>query len=277
MARLIRPRLESTIAAGQDLIRQLSIIQQQYRYSSRVHLDTLYVQVLSTCCVNDNEEIGGKLLGTVALIEQPTTPALLAALLDLPPLEVETHLQAFVDRLILVAEDPLNRITDITHLRVCHHSLRDFIMDPLRCRVGHYLVYPEENHEKLTSRCLRLLNKHLRLNICDIHDPGLANAEILDLPARVARSVPEVLRYACLYWPVHLVGSGSVSGTVAEELLEFSAHHLLHWLEVLSLLGELSSGYQHLPRIRAWCQVSRSYATSLDLIHTNRNISRTRL
>jgi WD40 repeat protein len=35
-----------------------------------------------------------------------------------------------------------------------------------------------------------------------------------------------------------------------------SAKHLLHWLEVLSLLGELMPAEGHLPKMIAWCQVN---------------------
>jgi hypothetical protein len=191
MSRVICSRLESTIVAGQDLIQQL------YKSSTRVHLDALYMDVLSTCS-NGDEALAGGLLGTIVVLNEPATPALLAKLLNLPSQTVVTHLQTFVNERLLTTEDPLDSITDSASLRVCHHSLCDYVLDPLRCRMEHYLIDSAEIHRKLLDRCFWLLHRYLRYDICDIRNPGLANVEVPDLPTRIAWSVPEVVRYACL-------------------------------------------------------------------------------
>jgi hypothetical protein len=254
MSDLIASRVESTIAAGHDLLQQLC------RPPDYIHLDALYVHMLSSCS-DGNGEQAGTLLGTIALLDAHVTPSLLVTLLQLPLREIITLLQAFVDARILVTETPLDSITDRTTLRVCHDSLHEFLIDPVRCRVTHYLVLPGNYHEALLGRCLSLLNEHLRHDICDIGNPGLANADIPDLPTRIVRAVPEAVGYACVSWPVHLIASGTASETLAAELLKFWTEHLLHWLEVLSLLGELSSTRKHLPRIIAWCEVSFLFVT----------------
>jgi hypothetical protein len=251
MSPLIHSRLESTIAGHQDLIQQLC------RSSSPTQLDALYTHVLSTCCEGDQEN-AGKVLGTVVLLDANVTPSLLAALLQLPQHEVTAHVQALIDAQLLKPDGPSDSITDTTNLRICHDSLRGFVVDPLRCQVKHYIVNTAEDHEKLSNHCLSLLNNHLRHDICDIRNHGLANADVPNLSARIVRSVPEAVRYACLSWPIHLIASGSVSRTVSVALLQFCTHHLLHWLEVLSLLGELSRTAKYLPEIMKWCQVSTS-------------------
>jgi hypothetical protein len=261
MSSLIVARLDSTIAAGQSLIQQLS------ESSTQAHLNALYTHVLSILRGSDNARSAGKVLGTMAILQESTTPALLATLLDLSPQEVLTHLQAFIDVRLLTTDNALGPITDATAFYVCHNSLRDFVMDPLRCGVKHFLVNPVKTHKKLLGQCLRLLDEHLCEDICGIRDPGLANAEIPDLPARLDRHVPEALRYACRCWPIHLVNSGSVFRAMPSEVLSFCTHHLLHWLEVLSLLGELSYAGEYLPQITARYQVissstSQRYLTS---------------
>jgi hypothetical protein len=245
MSQLVYSRLESTIAAQNSLLQQLSTS------SLLVHLDALYTHVLSTSFKGE-EERAENLLGTIALLNEPTTPALLATLLEMSPQEVTMLLQAFVDERFLTIESPLDPLTDTTTLRLCHDSLRAFVSDSLRCRI---------THSQLFDRCLLLLNEKLRQDICDIRDQGLSNAEIPDLQARIARSVPEALRYACLSWPTHLCDSGSVSETGTAALLDFCTHHLLHWLELLSLLGGLFYAHGHLHRSIAWCQVSVSPAS----------------
>jgi hypothetical protein len=220
----------------------------------------LYAHILSTCSHGKEEERkqSGRLLGTAVLLNAQSTPALLAALLRLPLKKVAMLLQSFVDVRLLTTEDVKSTVIDTTPLRVCHGSLYEFLVDPLRCRVTQYLMSPTNSHETLLNCCLSLLNEHLRQDICDIRNPGVANAEVPDLSARIARCVPEALRYACVSWPVHLVASDTESETVSAALLDFCTNHLLHWLEVLSLLGELSSACEHLPRIMQWFQVSLS-------------------
>jgi hypothetical protein len=212
----------------------------------------------------------GKLLSILAICHVPTTPASLATLLDLPSHDVATHVQAFVDQRLLTTETPLDPVTDSTILHICHRSLCDFVVDPQRCHVQPYLLSQAYCHEKLLNRCLWLLNGQLRRDICDIQNPALANTEIPDF-TRIARSVPRVISYACLFWPVHLVGSTDLSAIMSKSLLEFCQEHLLHWLEVLSLLGELSLAGKHLPEVIAWCQVSPSnLLMRYCLIHINR-------
>jgi hypothetical protein len=246
--------LESTIAAEHVFLQQLC------ESSNQMLLDTLYMHMLSSCS-DDEVEHAGRLLGSAALLNAHPTPTLLAALLLISLPEVITLVQTFVNARLLTTERPLDAIADTTSLRVCHNSLRGFLVDPLRCRLERYLVSPRDEHESLLNRCLSLLNEHLRQDICEIRNPGLANADVPDLRARIARYVPEAVRYACVAWPVHLAGSGSVSGPVAAALLHFCTEHLLHWLEALSLLEEIYSAHSHIPKVLAWCQVSLLFVT----------------
>jgi hypothetical protein len=246
--------LESTIAADHVLLEQLS------KSSNQMHLDTLYMHMLSSCS-DDKTEHAGRLLGSTALLNAHPTPTLLATLLLIPLPDVVTLVQTFVDARLLKTESLLDTIADTTSLRVCHDSLRGFLVDPLRCRLEQYLVSPREDHETLFNRCLSLLNEHLRQNICEIRNPGLANADVPDLRTQIARCIPEALRYACVAWPVHLAESGSLSGTVSAALLDFFTEHLLHWLEALSLLEELDSAHNHIPKVLAWCQVGLLFVT----------------
>jgi hypothetical protein len=241
MSSCVALRLTRICTADQDLLQVLC------KPFNQTNLTGLYVHVLSTCS-DSNRKNAGRVLGAAALLTAQVTPALLAALLQLPLPEVVLPLQTFVTARILVTENPWDLISDRTTLRVCHESLRSFVIS-----IG-------EDHEALLDCCLSLLNRDLRQDMCDIRNPGLANADVPDLRARTARAVPEALRYACLSWPVHLVAIGSISGTVSATLLEFCRAHLFHWLEVLSLLGELSSAGKHFDRIMQWFQVSILYS-----------------
>jgi hypothetical protein len=250
MSPLLRLRLANSVKAGQDLIRLL------YKPSTQPHLDALYVHMLSDCSGEKGKHLG-KLLATVAVLERPVTLALLNTLLELPSHDVAADVGILVDARLLITDSLLlDPIADTTIIRVIHDSLREFITDPLRCGLKRYLVDAADYHGQLSDRCLRLLCKYLRQDICNIRNPGQANAEITDLSARIGRSIPEAVRYACLSWPVHLVSGGPASGILPVAWLDFCHNHLLHWIEVLSLLGELSYAGEHLPRVIAWFQVS---------------------
>jgi hypothetical protein len=83
------------------------------------------------------------------------------------------------------------------------------------------------------------MNERLRKDICETGDPSLFNTEVTDLKQRLANRVPPQLRYASRFWHVHFELVSTVSAGVASYLEEFCQKHLLHWLELLSLLGEL--------------------------------------
>jgi hypothetical protein len=247
-------RLDRTISAAQNLILQLG------GSSIQVLPDTLFVNVLPTCSY-DGGPRAVTLLCTIALLKLPVTPTLIAAIVQLPLKEVTALLQTLVDAQLVTPESQEDPVTEAQTFRLYDESLLKFFVDPFRNLSRHNIVEPAKNHRDLLEHCLRLLNDHLRDDICNIRNPGLANADVPDLPVRIARSVPAAVRYACVSWPVHLLGSGSASATVSATLLEFCTAHVLHWLEVLSLLGELSSAGKYLPKIIAWCQVSLLYVT----------------
>ena len=56
------------------------------------------------------------------------------------------------------------------------------------------------------------------------------------------------IRYSCVFWTDHLCFLNGENPEYSRELtnsgkvLKFLKEHLLHWLEVLSLLGKLSDG-----------------------------------
>jgi hypothetical protein len=250
MSGCIASRLDSNISAARNLIQQLRSSYDQVLY------DSLYVNHVLSAYFSNGGLCADTLVRAIALLKRPVTPTLLAALLKLPLKEVTALLQTFADERLVTPENPADSVAEARTFRLCDQSLLEFSVDSFRSRARHDMVDPAETHRDLLDFCLGLLNHHLREDICDIRNPGLANADVPDLPARIARSVPETVRYACESWPMHLMGSGSVSGTVSAPLLEFCTEHVLHWLEVLSLLGELSYAGNHLPKVIAWCQVS---------------------
>jgi hypothetical protein len=226
-------------------------------------IDVLYLDILKAATEDEAgrpkielyRRVGG-LLRTIVLLQEPVSVYALAHLMDLAEhvLRIDSDVRALSSVLMITRTPGSKRFSET--VSTFHPSFRDFLVDPHRCSGEHFLVKPAEHHHQLLATCLELLNMYLRYDICGIENPSCANAEIQDLPERLAENLPEAARYACLFWPVHLVAGGPLAELVAAVLLEFCMHHLLHWLEVLSLLDALPAAGKHLPRLEVWCQVS---------------------
>jgi hypothetical protein len=125
------------------------------------------------------------------------------------------------------------------HVRVVHPSFPDFLVSFERCSDPRWMVDVPRGHSQLAERCLQILNKHLRQNICSIEDPSLPNSDVADLDERLADVAPAELRYACKYWQIHVRLANGLSKRLISLLGAFTERHLLHWLELLSLIDEM--------------------------------------
>jgi hypothetical protein len=242
-------------------------------------IDVLYLDILKAATEDEAGDIDielcrrvGNILRTIVLLEEPISVYALAHIMDLTEhvRRIDGDVRALSSVLMITHTRGSKRFFET--VSTFHPSFRDFLVDPTRCSANLFLVKPAEHHHQLLASCLRLLNRSLRHDICGIQKPSGANAEIQDLPERLAENLPEAVRYACLFRPAHLVAGGPLAESAAAALLEFCSHHLFHWLEVLSLLDALSSAGKYLSRIAAWCQVSISTTVERCLMDPTRVI-----
>jgi hypothetical protein len=200
-------------------------------------LDKMYAQVLEQAAETSgnpkpHERALGKILSAIVLLQEPMPPSALAVLVD-----EERRASAILPLLSAVL-----LVDDEAPVRLFHPSFPDFITNEERCKDSRFLVSRSEGHLQLATRCLEIMNNGLRRDACDIRDPSLLNNEVADLEERLARAVPSELRYACQYWHIHLQHAGVFSNSGLLAALEtFCARHLLHWVEVLSLMNKLPS------------------------------------
>jgi hypothetical protein len=145
----------------------------------------------------------------------------------------------------------------LTAVRVFHPSFRDFILDRPQAHPNFCIDIPT-HHSDIANRCLEVLNTHLRQNICDIASPSIANSDV-DHPVlsiRLRKCAPDLVFYACSYWLFHLALAVNPSSTTKQALRVFTTSHLLHWIELLSLLSQLSHAMELLFRLtNIWFQV----------------------
>jgi hypothetical protein len=144
-------------------------------------------------------------------------------------------------------------------LRLKHLSFTEFLSDINRCGDRRFFVDPSEQHRNMALACLRVMNAELRFNICGLESSHLRNDEVQDLDKRIASSIASRLSYSCRYWAAHLCGTASGCDSrdvLLQEVKEFFYVRLLYWLEVMSLIKEISASSIGLLMAASWVEVS---------------------
>jgi hypothetical protein len=171
-------------------------------------------------------------LGAIVTLRSPLPAVTLANLLHLSP---ETVHETLVD-LHSILEVPKDQDQQIS---IHHPSFRDFLLDDERCRDVQFRVAAKEAHLALAKNCLRIMDKDLKRDICNLHSPGALAIDVQDDNKRIC--LPGELQYACRYWVDHLRRSRACLHD-NDHVHLFLRKHLLHWLEALAVLGCISDG-----------------------------------
>jgi hypothetical protein len=217
-------------------------------------LDFLYTNVLNTAA-SSTDHIGNleddlvqqvrSLVGTIVCLQQTLPSNDIVALMGLNKYDTRQSLAQLSAVLTCEDDEPV---------RIFHPSFPDFLVDSSRCLDGRFRLIPAERHSEIAFRCLVLMNMRLRYDICGSGRPWLENDKVVHLVD--ALKDLGALRYACMYWAAHLRLAGAQDSRLAGELLSFCEEHLLHWIELLSLVGKLSFVDDYLPGALEWCEVS---------------------
>ncbi|KAF7979694.1 hypothetical protein HWV62_41711 [Athelia sp. TMB] len=134
--------------------------------------------------------------------------------------------------------------------RTVHKSFPDYITDQGACGSEPWFIDVQEHQRTLTIACLRIMNAQLYLNMCNLESSHIPNADIKGLSERVETAIPLSLSYPCRFWGHHLRHVPSGERSVLPLILQFFETKLLHWLEVLSLLGEVQVASQTLLAVK---------------------------
>ncbi|KAF5324287.1 hypothetical protein D9619_011432 [Psilocybe cf. subviscida] len=212
----------------------------------KTDIDTLYIHILEMACK-------GMLLQEVKSLRD-----ILSIVIFLyNPLPI----QAIESLSEMDASSELSLLTSVIHFPTAknavvspfHASFPDFITSPSRCspsRISSEISFPvldaAEGHQQLALKCLQLLNNSLKYNVCDIPKEFTVShrerTNALADPGKISAAV----KYACIYWAAHLAQVKIFDPNLAENLSIFLYSHLLHWIECLSILGELQTGVKSL-------------------------------
>ena len=192
------------------------------------------------------------ILGTVLLIFNPLSIKGLSELLQRPhtPQSILSTTRSLHSVLLV----PKNMQEPILTF---HKSFPDFLTDPNRCEDKLFLVEPTVYHAEILLSCLNLMRERLKKNICGLDDYAILS-EVQDLSNRQKDHIGDVLEYACCFWTKHLLEIPATSPAIEklqQEIDKFSTTHLLFWIEVLSLMGNLDAGVHALNDVQQWCML----------------------
>jgi hypothetical protein len=235
--------------------------------SNRTALEALYFYIL-TEAVKDDDGVNAEyvhqlhnILEVIIFARDPLTPKALSDLLRIDGNELHNYLVTLSSVLFVPDDTDADGV-----IRPLHQSFFDFILQ----QAGH--THPElainlaDATARITELCLWQCSELLHLDICDIRDPSLFNVEVLDLQLRLKKHVSESLRYACRFWAFHFLEHIYAARSRCQlpfGLEDFCNKHLLHWIEVMSLIKCLDEVQWILPELLSVMNVSFSILPQL--------------
>ncbi|KAL6816933.1 WD40-repeat-containing domain protein [Trichoderma camerunense] len=178
-----------------------------------------------------------EILGSLVLLVDPMPAASLAALLQMDIDDVVWWLPELHAVLNIPAEDHIP-------VRLLHKSFSDFILSTERPGNSIYSIDTASTHTTLATKCLGHMNAMLKRDICNVKQLGKRRKDIDQ--HIVDKHITPDLKYACLYWIYHLQHGEQ---RMNSEIPTLIYKHLLHWVEVLAILGRLSDAAMAIRRL----------------------------
>jgi hypothetical protein len=211
-------------------------------------LHEIYLQIIEEAIgipvdVDQRVERIRKVLGAIVDLVEPQDVESLSGLLDIDVQELRRTLI----RLSAVLHVP----EEAGVIKIIHLSFREFLTGAIQAKHPELLCGTEVQRLSLALNTLRVMQKELRFNICDLPTSHLRNVDVDGLEERKRTYISGHLVYSCRFWVVHLTAS-HYTLQVAQIAGKFLLEHLLFWLEVLSLAGAVDSAVEALSNLIKW-------------------------
>ncbi|KAI1476944.1 hypothetical protein F4774DRAFT_420397 [Daldinia eschscholtzii] len=234
--------------------------------SPESNLDDIYRAVLDSYTRDwtEDEKKGGHLLkeilGLIAILFKPL-PIYSLAEFTTSKYE-EFKVKERLDSVRSIVEVPGDREVPVS---LVHLSFHEFFMDKRRCERTKFYVEPSIMHSHLLQRCLKIMSQQLHMDMCDLRKPGILFVEVP--PTLVQQFISPHLQYACRYWVDHLLLAREARLlpnmlTDNGEIHKFLKTHILNWLEVLGLIGDIGSAVYAINHLRTLVNTSTSQELS---------------
>ncbi|KAJ6612376.1 WD40-repeat-containing domain protein [Mycena sp. CBHHK59/15] len=185
-----------------------------------------------------------RVLGTILHLVEPLGVQSLAGLLDMNVEEL---------RRTLLPLSAVVRVPEATGeaIKIIHLSFREFMTSGVQGTRPDLLCGTEDQQCSVVFDTLRVMQKDLKFNICDLPTSYLRNVDIADLKGRKEKYIPAHLAYSCCFWADHLA-STRYNPELAQVTGEFLFGRFLFWLEVLSFLETVGYAPRALSKLITW-------------------------
>jgi hypothetical protein len=232
---------------GSDPLEQFQVLMS----TKSNNLDYLYLDILKNIFPGEKTVQHDRfkaILGTILTVRKPLSVAALCKLCwDSEAKHVRQILQPLGSLLSGTGEND-------TVIQLLHTSFRDFLTSETRS--NHFYISPDGQNKKLVLSCLQVMSR-LCFNICQLPTSYLANEDVIDLQSRIKENIPAGLSYACIFMVDHLQAV-EFDDIIFAGIDEFMRKRFLYWLEVLSLVKEISVCFNALSIMENWCKVCMS-------------------
>ncbi|POR38488.1 Uncharacterized protein TPAR_01313 [Tolypocladium paradoxum] len=215
-----------------------SVLHYQTR-SQQSKLDATYLPVLNNLiyglCTQDRNRIlerFRRIIGAIAVLESPLSITSLGRIIRTPQGLIHSQL----DYLHSVLNVPSSTESPV---RMLHLSFRDFLLDPEKKGRSPFWIDETRTHAELATDCLRIMDR-LKPDLCELQDPATPRSVIER--QKLDACLPPDVKYACIYWIIHLHGAKAGIGD-GGTVHTFLKSHLLHWIEAMSLIGRVSETF----------------------------------
>lgn len=234
------------IEKGQDPEERLSQLVQTALYAgAEAALDGIYITALESAGRWDDVAFATdfrEIMGLVIVAENPLT----AHTIDLLNANMEgrkrrtcLHTIRHLGTVLQWAEDK--------PICVMHPSFADFITERRRCGSDAWFIDRPAHHLRVARLCIARLGKMLKKNMCGLTLSTSGWKE--ELPGDVV--------YPARYWVDHLCNSETRGEEgVVEEIHNFLHEHLLHWIEVMTVMRKARQTIGSMIRLKGWVDVS---------------------
>ena len=230
--------IENSYSPGQQLSELVNAQPDDNSSGQFAQLDSLYNTGLQSAGLWNDRSFRSDCCNTLGVIlcarvplSCPVIDVLLALPKDRPSLKSVSRLRCVL------------HISETERIRILHPSFHDYLSE--RCRDQPWSIDLERHNRELALRCIKLLDKELRENICD-----------MTLPYRsVKGTVPEAISYACKFWIEHICLVPDVTDDIVNQIYTFLVKHLLHWMEAMAVLNCHDDTIRSIHDLKEWLRV----------------------
>ncbi|THZ39233.1 hypothetical protein D6C87_07267 [Aureobasidium pullulans] len=213
-------------------------------------LDDMYLTVLTNAFKNlsnlserekdRSNNLYDHVIGSIVVLQEDLSASTLSCLTQVSQFDI----MAILHRLRSV----IKQSGIESPITLLHETFREFVSDGQRCTKDHLAVNTKTAHRRTFKYCLHVLSVHLKQDLCDLKDPGVARDDPRVDSVKILDGLPLHVQYAVCHWNIHLE-RGGIDTTNHCAVDTFLHKHLLHWVEAMSWLNKYAEAVESISRL----------------------------